>query len=388
MYGLSPEDLAIQSRARAFADELIPFEVDVELAEGRIDPEVAREHRRRARELGLAALNMPRELGGGGATTLQTVLVQEQMGRVTNGLGWAATTPPSWWPPVATPYQLERYLVPTVRGEAEECYAITEEGAGSDVASLEATARRTGDAYVLNGVKWHVTSFESATYAFFEARLVDGPHAGEHALFVVDLPSPGVRVVRTPRYTHNLAHGHPVVAFEDVVVPAENLVGAEGDGMDYARAWFRFERLMVAARCLGAMERLVADATSFARERRVRGRALVELGAIEAMLADSAAELLAARAMTYEVARQVDRGVDVKVLHGQCSLAKLFVAEAAGRVADRAVQIFGGRGYMRENAAERLWREVRVERIWEGASEVQRSIVAGQLAKRGVQALC
>jgi len=388
MYGLSPEDLAIQSRARAFADELIPLEVDVELADGRLEPDVALSQRRRARELGLAAVNMPRELGGGGATTLQTVLVQEQMGRVTNGLGWAATTPPSWWPPVATPYQIERYLVPTVRGDAEECYAITEEGAGSDVASLEATARRAGDGYVLNGVKWHVTSFESATYAFFQARLADGPHAGEHGLFVVDLPSPGVRVVRTPRYTHNLAHTHPVVAFEDVAVPRENLVGSEGDGMEFARAWFRFERLMVAARCLGAMERLVTEATAFARARRVGGRALVELGAVEAMLADSAAELFAARAMTYEVARQVDRGADVKVLHGQCSLAKLFAAEAAGRVADRAVQIFGGRGYMRENAAERLWREVRVERIWEGASEVQRSIVAGRLARRGVQTLC
>src|SRR6516225_7792744 len=347
MYGLTEADLDLQKRAAAFADELIPFEVTAELAGGELPAEVTAEHARRARELGLCATNMPAELGGGGCTTLQQVLVQEQAGRVTNALGWVVSTPPSWLPAVATEDQLERYVRPTVRGEREECYAITEEGAGSDVAAIEATARRDGDGYLLNGTKWHVTSYNTADYAFFQAKLDGGAHDGEHAMFLVDLPSPGVSVVRTPAYTHTISHHHPI--------------GAEGDGMSFAYEWFRFERMMVAARCLGAASRLTEEMTAFARERRAGGRPISEYGLVGGMLADSMTELFAARALLYETARGIDAGADVKVSHAQCSMAKLYCSEMAGRVADRAVQVFGGRGYMRENVAERFYREVRVE---------------------------
>jgi alkylation response protein AidB-like acyl-CoA dehydrogenase len=387
MYGLSEQDRQIQARARAFADELIPFEDEAERSGGQLPADLTAAHGKRARELGLHSTNMPKELGGGGCTALQQVLVQEQMGRVTNALGWVAATPPSWLPAVATADQIERYVRPAVNGEREECYAITEEGAGSDVDAIEATARRAGDQYLLNGVKWHVTSFNTADYAFFQARLAGGPHDGEHAMFLVDLPSPGVRVVRTPAYTHTISHHHPIVAFEDVRVPAANLVGAEGDGMAFAYEWFRFERLMVAARCLGAAERLTAEMTAFATARRAGGRPISEHGLVAGMLADSLTELFMARAGTYETARGIDRGTGVKVSHAQCSMAKLYASEMAGRVADRAVQVFGGRGYMRENVAERFFRELRVERIWEGTSEIQRMIIARQLTKRGPAAL-
>jgi acyl-CoA dehydrogenase len=330
---------------------------------------------------------MPAALGGPGCTFLQQVLVQEQMGRVTNALGWVAATPPSWLPAVATPDQIERYVRPAIAGEREECYAITEEGAGSDVDAITATARRDGDGYLLNGVKWHVTSYNSADYAFFQARLQGGPHDGEHAMFLVDLPSPGVRVVRTPAYSHTISHHHPIVAFTDVRVPAANLVGAEGDGMSFAYEWFRYERLMVAARCLGAAGRLTGEMTAFAAAREVGGQPISEYGLVAGMLADSLTELFAARAMTYETARGIDEGADVKISHAQCSMAKLYASEMAGRVADRAVQIFGGRGYMRENVAERFFRELRVERIWEGTSEIQRMIIARQMTKRTPAAL-
>jgi acyl-CoA dehydrogenase len=383
MYGLSDEDLAIQERARGFADELIPFEEEAEAASGELPATVTAKHAERARELGLHSTNMPAELGGGGCTTLQQVLVQEQCGRVTNALAWVAATPPSWLPEVATPDQVERYVRPAVRGEREECYAITEEGAGSDVDAIEATASRDGDGYLLNGIKWHVTSFNTADYAFFQAKLAGGPHHGEHAMFFVDLPSPGVRVLRTPAYSHTISHHHPIVAFTNVWVPAANLIGAEGDGMTFAYEWFRFERLMVAARCLGAADRLTSEMTAFAAERRAGGRAISEYGLVAGMLADSMTELFAARSLAYETARGVDSGTDVKVAHAQCSMAKLYCSEMAGRVADRAVQVFGGRGYMRENVAERFYRELRVERIWEGTSEVQRAIIARQMTKRG-----
>jgi len=383
MYGLTEADLDIQRRAREFADELIPFEVTAEMNGGELPPEVTAKHAARARDLGLCATNMPAELGGGGCTTLQQLLVQEQVGRITNALAWAASTPPSWLPSVATQDQMERYVRPAIRGEREECYAITEEGAGSDVAAIVATARRDGADYLLNGTKWHVTSYNTADFAFFQGKLVGGPHDGEHAMFFVDLPSPGVTVVRTPAYSHTISHHHPIVDFTDVRVPAANLVGAEGDGMNFAYEWFRFERLMVAARCLGAADRLVAEMTAFASERRANGHPISEFGLIGGMLADSLTELFAARTLAYETARGIDRGADVKVAHAQCSMAKLYCSEMAGRVADRAVQVFGGRGYMRENVAERFYRELRVERIWEGTSEIQRAIIAGQMVKRG-----
>ncbi|HYJ69870.1 MAG TPA: acyl-CoA dehydrogenase family protein [Nocardioidaceae bacterium] len=387
MYGLSAADLEIQGRAHAFADELIPFEVEAEANDGGLPDAVEKAHHERALELGLYATNLPRSVGGQGCTILQQVLVQEQAGRVTNALGWCMDTPPSWWPEVANDVQRERWLLPTVRGEMSECYAITEEDAGSDVTEIRATARRDGDTYVLDGVKWHVTSFGSAAYVFFQAVLTTGDYAGQQALFVVDVDAPGVRVVRTPEYSHTIAHTHPIVAFEGVRVPADQLVGTEADGMSFVYEWFRFERLMVAARCLGAAQRLVDESTAFAKQRVVGGVPLSERQLVQAMLADSLTELFAARSMTYETARSVDEGVDVKVLHARSSMVKLYASELAGRVADRAVQIFGGRGYMRDNVAERLWREVRVERIWEGASEIQRLIIADQLAKRGASAL-
>jgi acyl-CoA dehydrogenase len=385
-YPMSEADREIQQRARAFVDQLLPFEVQAELHGGELPAEVLQAQERRVRELGFEAVNMPKELGGG-FSAFQQVLVQEQVGRATNALSWVIHTPASWLPQVATEEQLDRWVLPTIRGERRECYAITEEGAGSDVDAIQATAARDRDGYLLNGVKWHVTSFNHADHVFFQAKLAAGPNAGAHAMFVVDLDAPGIRVVRTPAYSHTIAHHHPIVAFQDVRVPAGQLVGAEGDGMRFAYEWFRYERLMIAARALGAAERLIEEATAFAGGRRAYGRPIFDYQAIQFMLADSLTELWAARLMTYRTAHGIDQGLDVKVQHAQCSMAKLYASEMAGRVADRAVQVFGGRGYMRENVAERFYRELRVDRIWEGTSEIQRAIIASQLAKRGVARL-
>jgi acyl-CoA dehydrogenase len=387
-YPMSEEDRRIQETARRFVDEdLIPWESHAEEHGGRIPDEARALHHRRAIELGLFAMNMPRELGGGGFSMFQQVLVSEQIGRVTNALGWCVHTPPAWAPGVVSPEQLERWIVPTIRGERQECYAITEAGAGSDVDAIEATARRDGDGYVLNGTKMHVTSYNTADYLFFQAKIDGGPHAGEHAMFFVDKDTPGLLLVREPAYSHTYADSHAIVRFDDVRVPAANKVGQEGDGLDFTYAWFRYERLMIAARCCGAAERLIEEATAFAKDRVQFGEPIIGYQAIAHMLADSLTELWAARLMTYELAKNIDRGVDVKVQHAQCSMAKLYASEMANRVADRAVQVFGGRGYMRENVAERFYRELRVDRIWEGTSEIQRNIVADQLAKRGVRTL-
>jgi acyl-CoA dehydrogenase len=387
-FPMSDDDRDVERRARTWVDEeLIPHELEAEMNGGDLPPEVIDRQRARMHELGFHAINMPKELGGDELPMFQQVLVSEQIGRVTNGLGWILHNGPEWAIDVFTTDQIDRYLKRMTQGEIQECYAITEEGAGSDVDAISATARRDGDAYLLNGVKWHVTSFNKAQVAFFQGRLEGGPHAGEHALFLVDLPSDGVRVVRVPPYSHTYAHHHPIVAFEDVRVPAANLVGEEGGGMAFTYAWFRYERLMIAARCCGAAERLIDEATAFAKDRVQFGRPIVEFQAIQHMLADSLTELWAARLMTYRLAQEIDEGLDVKLQHAHCSMAKLYASEMANRVADRALQIFGGRGYMRENVAERFYRELRVDRIWEGTSEIQRNIIADQLAKRGARTL-
>jgi acyl-CoA dehydrogenase len=386
-YPMTEEDREIQSKARSFVNELIPHEVYAELHGGQFPPGELARAERRVRDLGFEAINMPKELSGGGFTTFQQFLVQEQVGRATNALGWVIHTPAAWLPEVATDEQMDRWVLPTIRGELRECYAITEEGAGSDVDGITATARREGDEYVLNGEKWHVTSFNISHYVFFQAKLAGGAHAGEHAMFVMDVDTPGIRVVRTPQYTHTIAHHHPIVAFEGVRLPIAHLIGAEGDAMRFAHEWFRYERLMIAARSLGAAERLIQEATAFAAGRTAYGRKIIDYQGVSFMLADSLTELWAARVMSYRTAQGIDEGVDVKVQHAQCSMAKLYASEMAGRVADRALQIFGGRGYMRENVAERFNRELRVDRLWEGTSEIQRVIIADQLAKRGVETL-
>jgi acyl-CoA dehydrogenase len=383
--GLTEADLELQSRTRRYVDEeLIPWEVQAEMNEGEIPGDVKDRHEKLARELGLTAINQPTKFGGHDYTVLQQVLIAEQSGRVTNALGWLISTPPGWLANVATQYQMERYVLPTIAGERHECYAITEEHAGSDLSDLQSTARRDGEDYILNGVKWHVTSANLSDYLFFQGRLIDGPMAGQHALFIVDMETPGVQHLRTPAYSHTYAHHHWEIGFEDVRVPVAHLVGREGDGMTFAHDWFRFERMMIAARCCGAADRLIEEVTAFAEDRVIGGERLADYQAIQFMLADSLTELWGARLMVYEVAREIDASADVKLIHAHASMAKLTASEMAYRVADRAVQIFGGRGYMRENVAERFLRELRVDRIWEGASEIQRVIIADQLRKRGV----
>ena len=385
---LTAEERAIQRKARRFVDEeCIPHEVATELSGGRLPDGLLERHRARLRSEGLLAINMPREVGGGGYTMFQQVLVQEQAGRATNGLAWSIQTPAAWLVEAATEHQLDTWVKPTVAGERRECYAITEEGAGSDLDAIRATARREAGDFVLNGEKWHVTSANLADHVFFQARLGGGPHGGGQAMFVVDMDTPGIRVVRTPSYSHTMPHHHPILAFEDVRVPAANLIGDEGQGSALAKEWFRYERLMIGARCCGAAERLIDEASSFARRREAFGAPISTRQAIQFMLADSLTELWAARLMTYDTAKEIDAGCDDKVAHARCSMVKLYASEMANRVADRAVQIFGGRGYMRENAAERFYRELRVERLWEGTSEIQRVIIADQLFKRGAPRL-
>ena len=379
---------AWRDRAAQFArEELIPWEVEAELNEGRLPAEVKARHKARALELGFSAMDVPAAHRGRDARVVDQVAVWEQLGRVTNALCWCFSEPHRWMFEACTPEQLARYVLPLMTGKRKECYAITESGAGSDVESIEAIAKRVPDGYRISGEKWYVTSANHADYFIVQARLDSGPHKGTHSLFFVDQGTPGIELVRTPLFSHTFSDHHPIYRFNDVLVPESQRLGTEGDGMQYAHSWFRRERLMIAARCCGAAARLIEEATAFAAGRMVGGEPLAERQMIQAMLADSATELWAARLITYEAAQAHDRGEELRSLHARCSIAKLYASEAANRIVDRALQIFGGRGYMRENAAERFFRELRVDRIWEGTSEIQRLIIARALLKRGLEGM-
>jgi alkylation response protein AidB-like acyl-CoA dehydrogenase len=376
-----------RDRAFRFAtEELIPWEVEAELHEGRLPPETEKRHKKLALELGFSAMDVPKSQGGLELRIVDQVAVWEQLGRVTNALCWCFSEAQRWMFEACTPDQLRRFILPLMHGERKECYAITESGSGSDV-SIETRARRVNGGYAVTGEKWYVTSANLADYFILQARLADGPHAGADALFFIEKGTPGIEVLRSPAFSHTFSAHHPTYRFKEVAVPEANRLGPEGDGMRFSHAWFRRERLMIAARCCGAAARLIEEASVFAATRIIGGEPLAEKQMVQAMLADSVTELWAARLVTFEAAEAHDRGEELKSLHVRCAIAKLYASEMANRVADRALQILGGRGYMRENCAERFFRELRVDRIWEGASEVQRLIIARALAKRGLGGL-
>ncbi len=379
---LSDNALKWQAIAREYADEYLqPHEIEAELNDGKLPAEITKRNKQRAIELGFPAIDVPKAYGGLELSMEEQVAIWEQLGRVTNALSWCFSEPQSWMFEACSDEQIENYILPMMRGERKDCYAITESGPGSDVAGIEATATKDGGDYVLNGEKWYVTSGNLADFFWFQANL---PDEDDEALFLVDADTPGIEVIATPSFSHTYAAHHPTYRFADVRIPASQRVGNPGDGMAYTHSWFRHERLMIGARSCGAAARLIEEAFDFAHARIVDGQPLTEKQAIQIMLADCATELYASRLMTYDTARAVDAGVDLKIQHSRCSMTKLFVSEAANRIADRAVQIFGGRGYMRENVAERFFRELRVDRIWEGTSEIQRLIIARCLMKRGL----
>ena len=376
-----------QKKARLFAeDELIPHEVEAEMNSGRLSRAVSQRHKEMAIELGFSSMDVPKRYGGLELRIVDQVAVWEQLGRVTNALCWCFSEPHEWMFEACSEDQLKSYVLPLMDGSRKECYAITERESGSDVV-VDTAAVRTEEGYRINGEKWFVTSANHADFMFLQAKLSSGPHAGSDSMFLLDMDSPGIEEIRTPAFSHTFDHHHPELRFNNVLVPAANRIGEEGDGMSFTHSWFRRERLMIAARDCGAAARLIEEATAFAQERMVSGEPLSEKQLVQAMLADSVTELWAARLITFEAAEAHDRGENLKSLHTRCSIAKLYASEAAYRIADRAMQIFGGRGYMRENCAERFSREIRVDRIWEGASEVQRLIIARALAKRGLDAM-
>jgi alkylation response protein AidB-like acyl-CoA dehydrogenase len=389
-FGLTEAQRALRARAAGFVDEvLIPLEVTAELASGRLGDEDRARVRDEARRRELDSGNHPVELGGRGWTNIEQVLVHEELGRNTNAV---------WWNmgggynvlSRGTAEQIERYLLPTLRGERADAYAVTEGGAGSDAGAVEGTAVEEDGGWRLRAEKWFVTSGDIADYYIVMVNVVGQGGARLPTLFLVDRDVPGIEFVEDPPFTHNYPHGHPTIRF-DCLLPREAVLGGEemvGRGDELQNEWFVEERIHIAARCVGAMRRLLAETVGWTLDREQFGSRIFDFQGVSFPLADSACDCLAARLLTYNVAVLADDpSADRKLVHHRASAAKLFASEAANRCADRAVQSFGGRGYMRTNVAERFLRELRVDRIWEGTSEIQRLIVARGLERRGVEAL-
>ena len=374
---LTPEIHDLKAAVGRFVEaEVYPLEARI-AERGSIDPDEL-SALRRARDAGFAMLNMPAELGGRNLSMLAQVALEEESGKATNGLGFAVVDRgPRELVEIATPDQVERFVLLIVRGEYREAWALTEPGAGSDLAGLQATAERDGGEWVLNGEKWFVTS-EGDPGVYIVLAVAEG----EQTLFLVDPGSDGLEIRRTPSFLHDpyIDH-HPEIVFRNCRVPDANRVPASGDAG--AKEWILVERLFIAARCCGAALRLVDDTAVWAQEREAFGSRIADYQGISFPLADSLTELHAARLLTYHAAHAFDSLEDRKVVHGKVSMAKLYSSEMAGRVADRAVQALGGRGYKVESPAARFYRELRVDRIWEGTSEIQRSIISRGLYKRG-----
>ena len=286
----------------------------------------------------------------------------------------------------ASAEQRERYLRPAIAGKLKDAYAVTERDAGSDPSKIASTAERTDGGFRINGEKWFVTSGDVAQVLIVMANVIDGADSLP-TLFAVASDAPGVTYVDDPPFTHSYPEGHPTITFTDVEVSEDDVIGGVGGGNDMQRMWFTEERLAIAARGVGAMWRLLEETVAWATEREQGGSRIFDYQGVSFPLADSAADAAAGRLLMLNVAELADAGADPKIVHHKASMAKLFVSEAACRCADRCVQAFGGRGYMRSNVAERLLREVRVDRIWEGTSEIQRLIVARGLERRGVEAI-
>lgn len=383
---LDDATIELQERARRFTDEvLIPLEQEAEARDGRLPQEAVDRVKREALAAGLTGGLHAKEHGGQGWTLTQWALVAEQFGRSTNAIHWHVPNAYNVWAH-ASAEQAERYLRPALRGELRDAYAVTERDAGSDPSRIAATARPDGEGYVLNGEKWFVTSGDVASVLIVMANVVDGERRLP-TLFLVETGAEGVATIDEPRFTHSYPDGHPTIRLDEVRVGADAVIGGVGRGEDLQREWFTEERLGIAAHGMGAMARLLAETVDWTVSREQGGSRIIDYQGVSFPLADSAADAAAGRLLTLEVARLADEGADPKIVHHKASMAKLFVSEAAWRCADRCVQAFGGRGYLRSNVAERFLRELRVDRIWEGTSEIQRLIIARGLERRGVEAM-
>ena len=381
-FGLTDEQKMIMEVTRAFVEnELYPHEAEVERT-GVLRPELRREISKKAIEAGLYAANMPEDVGGAGLDTLTWLLYEKELGKANYALHWTCVARPSNILLACTPDQREQYLFPCIRGEKHDCQAMTEPGSGSDLRSMKAFARADGDDFVLNGSKHFISHADVADFAIVwvatgEEQTPRGPKKRITA-FLVDKGTPGFTVRDGYRNVSHRGYHNMILEFDDCRLHKSQVLGEVHQGFEVAGKWLGATRLQVASTCLGRAERALELAIAYAAERSQFGQQIGKFQGVSFKLADMAMELKAAELLTREAAWKYDAGT---VTEGDMAMAKLKASEVLAMVADEAIQIHGGMGLMDELPLERIWRDARVERIWEGTSEIQRHIISRELLR-------
>jgi alkylation response protein AidB-like acyl-CoA dehydrogenase len=381
-FGLTEEQRMIVDTTRAFVEaELYPHEQMVERT-GVLPLELVKDIQAKAIAAGLYAANMPVEVGGAGLDTLSWLLYEKELGRANYALHWTCVARPSNILLAGNADQRERYLMPSIRGETWDCLAMTEPGAGSDLRGMKATAKADGGDWVLNGTKHFISHADLAGFAivFMASGEEETPRGPKKLItaFFVDKGTPGFSVREGYRNVSHRGYTNGVLEFDDCRVPAANVLGEVHKGFEVANSWLGATRLQVASTCLGRAERALGHAIAYAADRKQFGQQIGKFQGISFKLADMALELKAAELLTREAAWKYDQGT---VTDGDMAMAKLKATEVLAMVADEAIQIHGGMGLMDELPLERIWRDARVERIWEGTSEIQRHIISRELLR-------
>jgi acyl-CoA dehydrogenase len=373
-------DQLIDGVRRFVAERLRPIEAQV--AENDAVPEDVLAD---MRALGLYGLTIPEEFGGLDLSMEDECLVGFELGRTSpafrSAFGTNVGIGSQGLVMFGTPEQKARWLPAIASGELVTSFALTEPEAGSDSASVQTRATRDGDAYVLNGAKRYITNANKAGLFTVMARTnPDVRGGGGVSAFLVPRDLPGLSIGKPEKKMGQQGAHICDVIFDNVRVPAENRLGGEGEGFKVAMQVLDRGRLHISSVCIGVAERLIADCVAYASERRQFGQPIASFQLIQGMIADSKTEAMAARALTLESARKRDAGQTVTL---EAAASKYYASEMVGRVADRAVQIFGGAGYVADYGIERLYRDVRIFRIYEGTSQIQQVVIARETMKRG-----
>lgn len=375
-YTLTDEQTMLLDSLRSFmSDEIYPYEEKAD-RDGAVAPELGRRIKEKAIEMGFFAANLPIDVGGGGLDYSTLGLMERELGKASYGLG-AHIGRPTELLLACAGEQREKYLYPCVTGEKHETFALTEPGAGSDIMSMQTRAVADGDDYIINGSKHFISTpvVPDFTIVFAQTGVDETPKGPRKRVtsFLVDRGHPGFDIQLGPQCTSQRAYRTYQLSFDDCRVHKSQILGREGEGLALANKWLYMGRVWVAAQCCGKMERLLGLAAEWAATRKQFGQAIGKFQGTSFKIADMATELQAADLLVMHACEKADAG---NMSGDDAAMAKLFASEALGRAADNTVQIYGGMGLMEDLPIERLWRDSRLERIWDGTSEIQRHIIA------------
>ena len=380
-YQLTEEQTMLLDSLRAFLDEQVyPYEAEADRA-GKVSEELGNQIKAKAIEMGFYAANLPESVGGGGLDYTTMGLVERELGKASYGLAGHIARPTELLL-ACEGNQIDKYLTPCVTGEKHEAFALTEPGAGSDIMSMTTKAVKDGDDYIIDGYKHFISTPCLPDFAIvFAITGIDETSRGPRkriTAFLVDRGKKGFDISLGPLCVSQRAYRTYQLSFDNCRVSKDQILVEEGNGLDLANKWLGMGRVWVGAQSCGKMERLLKMATEWAATRKQFGKPIGHFQGTSFKLANMATELQASDLLVMHACKKADQGI---MTPDDAAMAKLFASEALGRAADDTVQIFGGMGLMEELPVERLWRDARIERIWDGTSEIQRHIIARSLLR-------